>query len=291
MIVLSVVNCPPGLRGDLSKWLNEINAGVYVGRVSARVREELWARVCANMKNGQATMVYSTNNEQGYAFLVHNAVWKPVDFEGIILMQKPLEQPEPAEGDGMLRLGFSKAAKYRKASRMKSGKTAAGYVVVDVKTTGIDIDVDRIIEVGLLEIEGDGVGAQFQCFLKSGKGIADDEAGQVMGITNDMVEEEGLEEEEAFDKICAFIGEHLVVGFDVRFHVGFIERLGKRLGKEFEVKRTKDVLDMARRELDELEDYKLETVAGDFSLECGRVRRALPDCVLTYGIYCELNKL
>ena len=58
MIVLCVTNCPPGLRGDLSKWLNEINAGVYVGRLSARVREELWDRVCIHIKNGQATRDY-----------------------------------------------------------------------------------------------------------------------------------------------------------------------------------------------------------------------------------------
>ena len=59
MIVLCVMNCPPGLRGDLSKWLNEVNTGVYVGSLNARVREELWERVCSHIKSGQATMVYS----------------------------------------------------------------------------------------------------------------------------------------------------------------------------------------------------------------------------------------
>ena len=46
MIVVSLTNCPPKLRGDLTKGLIEINAGVYVGRVSARVRDELWQRIC-----------------------------------------------------------------------------------------------------------------------------------------------------------------------------------------------------------------------------------------------------
>ena len=94
MIVLCVMNCPPGLRGDLSKWLNEVNTGVYVGRLNARVREELWNRVCSNIKSGQATMVYSTNNEQGFAFLTHNTTWIPVDYEGITLMKKPLSVKE-----------------------------------------------------------------------------------------------------------------------------------------------------------------------------------------------------
>ena len=86
MIVVSLTNCPPKLRGDLTKWLIEINAGVYVGRVSARVRDELWQRICENVKEGRATMVFSANNEQGMDFYVHNTTWKPVEFDGITLM-------------------------------------------------------------------------------------------------------------------------------------------------------------------------------------------------------------
>ena len=54
-----MTNCPPRLRGDLSKWLCEINTGVYVGNVSSRVRDAVWDRVCQNLKNGQATLVYT----------------------------------------------------------------------------------------------------------------------------------------------------------------------------------------------------------------------------------------
>ena len=33
MIVVTLTDCPPRLRGDLSKWLLEINTGVYVGQI------------------------------------------------------------------------------------------------------------------------------------------------------------------------------------------------------------------------------------------------------------------
>ena len=59
-----MTNCPPRLRGDLSKWLCEINTGVYVGNVSSRVRDAVWDRVCQNLKNGQATLVYTAAGEQ-----------------------------------------------------------------------------------------------------------------------------------------------------------------------------------------------------------------------------------
>lgn len=78
-----MTDCPPRLRGDLSKWLQEINTGVYVGNVNSRVRDAIWNRVCENLKTGRATMVFSTNNEQKMDFRVHNTLWTPVDFEGI----------------------------------------------------------------------------------------------------------------------------------------------------------------------------------------------------------------
>ena len=62
MIVVTVTDCPPRLRGDLSKWLLEINTGVYVGQLNPRVREELWKRICKYLPRGRATMVYSSNN-------------------------------------------------------------------------------------------------------------------------------------------------------------------------------------------------------------------------------------
>ena len=63
MIVIMVSDCPPKIRGDLSKWLCEINTGVFVGNVSSRVRYEIWDMVCNNIKNGQATMVFSAQGE------------------------------------------------------------------------------------------------------------------------------------------------------------------------------------------------------------------------------------
>lgn len=58
MIVVVLEKCPLALRGDLTKWLQEISLGVYVGRVSARVRDELWNRICKECKTGRATMVF-----------------------------------------------------------------------------------------------------------------------------------------------------------------------------------------------------------------------------------------
>ena len=125
MVVVVLTDCPPKLRGDLSKWFFEINTGVYVGNVSARVRERIWERICENIKHGQATMVYSASGEQKMEFCVHNTSWKVVDFDGIKLMQRPLPTPtktERNESVPFIQSGFSKASQYGKIRRIQKAE-------------------------------------------------------------------------------------------------------------------------------------------------------------------------
>lgn len=93
MLTLVVTAVPPGLRGDLTKWLVEISSGVFVGSVTARVRDQLWDRVVADCRRGRAVLVFPAANEQGLTFRVHHSEWKPVDFDGLTLMRRP----HPAE--------------------------------------------------------------------------------------------------------------------------------------------------------------------------------------------------
>lgn len=91
MMTLVLTAAPPGLRGDLTKWLLEISPGVFVGNPSARVRERLWERTITLCRDGRAILVYSSNNEQGLEFKVHNHDWRPVDLDGVTLMLRPAE--------------------------------------------------------------------------------------------------------------------------------------------------------------------------------------------------------
>lgn len=289
MIVLCVMNCPPGLRGDLSKWLNEVNTGVYVGNLNARVREELWSRVCGHIKSGQATMVYSTNNEQGFAFLTHNTTWVPVDYEGITLMRKPFSQNEDKGQVSFLQSGFSKAAKYEKMKHIRDSKKHSDCVIMDIQTTGEDCNLDRIIEIGLLRIEENEITQKYQCLVSSDKSIPDHVI-KLTGITNEMLEKEGIGEEEALKKVREFIDSALVIGYNIEDDLKFIKKSGERTSQNNIVNKVRDVMQIARRKLDDLDDYRIETVASYFSFDVSDICRALTNCMLIHRIYCELNK-
>jgi len=118
MVVLVLTACPPGLRGFLTRWLLEISAGVFVGKVSKRVRELLWARTKKMVRTGRAIMVFPARNEQGLSFLVHGHHWEPVDVDGITLMLRPSEErlAQPGTGAPSRPTGWSKAARRRRYS-------------------------------------------------------------------------------------------------------------------------------------------------------------------------------
>jgi len=87
MTVIVVENVPPRLRGRLAIWLLEVRAGVYVGDVSARVREMMWTQVEKGVGEGNAVMVWSTNTESGFDFMTLGKNRRiPVELEGLKLV-------------------------------------------------------------------------------------------------------------------------------------------------------------------------------------------------------------
>jgi len=93
LFVLEAVK--PGLRGELKRWMLEVKAGVFVGSLSARVRDMLWARIREAVFTAQVTedhyvgawMIRPANNEQGFLLeSVGDTGRRAVDFDGLTLI-------------------------------------------------------------------------------------------------------------------------------------------------------------------------------------------------------------
>lgn len=90
MTVIVLERVPSGLRGELTRWMLEIHTGVYVGRLSALVRDVLWEHVCDQMREGAGLLVYQTNNEQGFGVRsCGRTARRLVNIEGLTLVQIP----------------------------------------------------------------------------------------------------------------------------------------------------------------------------------------------------------
>lgn len=87
MIVISTTAIPDHVRGALTRWLLEPNPGLYVGTVSARVRDELWATLTAVVGDGAATLIHPADTEQGYELRTAGTRRRrPVNFDGLTLI-------------------------------------------------------------------------------------------------------------------------------------------------------------------------------------------------------------
>lgn len=120
MIVLVLTAVPPGLRGDLSRWLIEVAPGVFCGRVSRRVRDRLWERVQAGARGGSAVLVAASGDrEQGCEILTCGRDrWVPADYDGLTLMRKPPRvRRGTAEGGPGARKGRAAGRKARQGRR------------------------------------------------------------------------------------------------------------------------------------------------------------------------------
>lgn len=290
MIVVTVTNCPPSLRGDLTKWLFEINTGVYVGRVSARVREELWKRICSHLKDGQATMVFNAANEQGMDFYTWNSAWEPVDLDGIKLMLHPLLGNQSAE---------------QNSSRMKSNaeihlmakKRALGqnqydavknYTVVDLETTGLDPLENRIIEFGAVQVRNGKVTETFSQLIRITEPLPPD-IQKLTGITMELLEKEGVSEKEGLDAFLEFIEEDQLLLYNASFDMNFLVQACLRYAYPTPENHCVDVMLLAKKKLRFIPNYKLSTIAEHFGLEKQK-HRALADCLLTNAVFVKLNE-
>ena len=291
MLVIALSDCPPKVRGDLSKWLFELNTGVYVGKLSARVREELWSRICENLPNGKATMVYSAANEQGMEFRVHNTTWQPTDFDGLTLMRRPFPK---SDGESVRAgVGTSNAAHFLRSRRIQTARQqrqeAQGYVVVDVETTGRNPKQDEMIELGAVYISDHQIRDRFSVLLKTEREIPV-AVQKLTGITPEMLLRDGREPEQAVRDFREWIADHMLVFHNAGFDRAFLSRAFARYDLPGLGNRYRDTLTMAKQKLDDVDNYRLETIARYYGNMEPQTHRALEDCMLTWFIYEKLKQ-
>ena len=288
MIVVSMTNCPPKLRGDLSKWLLEINTGVCVGQVSARVREALWKRICENVGGGQATMVFSTNNEQHFDFHVHNTSWRPADFDGIKLMKHPNAVPYKVNADSDAKTAMSMAAIQRMNKKRRRNGLLTSYVLLDIETTGLSCETDKILEIGYVEVGGGRIVSQQSILISVDK--IPEEIIKLTGITPELATRDGSDLKSAIERVFEMIDDRNVLIYNAEFDLAFLKKGAKSCGIDFPDIHLLDVLELSKKMIKDAPNYKLGTIASLLGITNKQPHRALGDCLLMNEVYLKLNE-
>lgn len=99
MIIMILEKVPTSLRGELSRWLLEPRSGVFIGHVSAMVRDRLWDKCCASRQAGSVFQAWSTNNEQRFQMRLHGDASRCIlTIEGLHLIEIPHDLNNMAGG-------------------------------------------------------------------------------------------------------------------------------------------------------------------------------------------------
>lgn len=66
MIIVILYNSPASVKGVVSRYLNEISTGVYIGNMAKSMQEEIWGFIRGNIGRGTGIIAKSNNSVIGY---------------------------------------------------------------------------------------------------------------------------------------------------------------------------------------------------------------------------------
>lgn len=306
--VITLKKVPDSLRGDLTRWMQEIATGVYVGSYNSRVREYLWKRVTDTVGQGEATMCYSCRNEIGYSFSTCNTEREVVDSDGIPLVIIPDKESKEIQF-GEKTHGFSNASKFHHAIRKVchqsastgrmtmdeeatvslqnlNNQTVESVVFIDLETTGLETETDQIIEIGAVKMSGDKE-FEFHRLIRADVHLPE-VVSKMTGITEDMLSE-GVLLEDGVREFAEFIRGSVLVGYNISFDIKFLNRAFEKYSLESLHNKTLDLMHEAKKRNGFQVNYKFETTLKEYGIDQVVQHRALEDAKLMHKLYNQMG--
>ena len=159
------------------------------------------------------------------------------------------------------------------------------YVVFDLETTGLESNKDEIIEVGACKIENGRITETFSTFVKPSKHIPR-EITELTSI-NDAMVADAPTINYVLPDFYKFCYGATMVGHNVSFDIGFIYAAAKKLSYNFN-NPLMDTIEMARKKLPGLKNYKLGTVVDKLKIVLDNAHRAINDATATAKVFIKL---
>ncbi|WP_314559189.1 type I-E CRISPR-associated endoribonuclease Cas2e [uncultured Parvimonas sp.] len=294
LTVITLKNVPPLLRGDLTKWMQEIATGVYIGNFNSKIRDNLWKRVKETSGCGEITLSFYCQNEIGYGFETINAKREVISYDGIPLIMIPDKSTETVIGL-CEQAGYSEASKFRKArvfSSIKADKDKNNkifnYTVIDIETDGLDVNNNSIIEIGAVKICNNCI-TTFQRLIFYEKQLPK-EIMDLTGLDSEILKHNGINLTHALQEFIEFIGKDIIVGYNIEFDISFLNKFIKDLTGKTLNNQYIDLMKFIKKEKPFQKNYKLETSLLNYGINEQVPHRALSDARLIFELSKKVNK-
>lgn len=294
MIVITLSKVPMSLRGDLTKWCQEVQTGVYVGNFSARIRDLLWERITKSIGNGEATLIYSTNNELGYTFRTTRKDKQVINFDGLPFIKHLKNSPESVKH------GFSKAARLHRAKKMQESKLSKAnststrqsiteLVAIDLETTGLKPTNSEIISISAVKRNNEQQVEKFNRYIKIESEVPAT-IQKLTGLSNDFLNSEGESLEKVLEEFQVFIGNNVLVGYNLLFDQSFLNAAFIKANKQIISNRMIDLMPIIKKDQKFLDNYRLATVLKNYGIENEHPHKSISDAMATLDLALKLIK-
>lgn len=165
------------------------------------------------------------------------------------------------------------------------------FTVIDIETTGLSPDYDKIIEVSAIKISNHSVTDSFSSLVKptpDSDGIyVTDFITELTGITNEMLAD-APEPFPVLQDYFSFLGTDILVGHNVNFDINFLYDYSERLFSRPLCNNFIDTMRISRRFHPDFPHHRLCDLCERYSVNYSDAHRSLADCNITIKCYKAL---
>ena len=158
-------------------------------------------------------------------------------------------------------------------------------VMFDLETTGLDPESCKIIEIGAVKIKNGSCVETFQTLINPKEKLSN-EIINLTHITDEMLVD-APSIEEVMPDFYKFVEGCVLSAYNIGFDAHFLEVIGKELRYKFDNPKI-DALDIARKNIPSLHNYKLGTVVKALGIELNNAHRALADAIAAAKVFIKL---
>ncbi len=158
-------------------------------------------------------------------------------------------------------------------------------VIFDTETTGLDSDLDHIIEMGAMKVVGGQVVDEFSSFVSTDIELTQNIT-NLTGITQEMLAGQPAMSD-VLPKFLQFIKGSIIVAHNAEFDMAMLRSAAARLGYEINWP-CFCTMKLTRKILPGLPRYNLDTLAEHFKLTFEARHRAVGDVKVLNGVIQEI---
>ncbi|WP_265487247.1 PolC-type DNA polymerase III [Lactobacillus sp. PV012] len=150
-------------------------------------------------------------------------------------------------------------------SSLSKEKYLKNVVCIDIETTGLDPEKDELIEIAAVRRNKTGEIIKFQRYIKIDQ-IVSSKISQLTGITNEILNKSGSNLDNALTDLEEFIGDNLIMGYNIRFDLEFLRFGFIKMGKKMFNNKSRDLLRLIKRKNKFMSNYHLNSVLDKYNI-------------------------